>query len=56
MGRNPNRLSPLPSVEDIAAITKNITMENANIMVAQSEIECLDELSLEGDVPDNMLE
>jgi hypothetical protein len=30
-------------------------MENVIIM-AQREIECLGELSLEGDVPDNMLE
>jgi hypothetical protein len=30
-------------------------MKNA-IIIAQREIECLDELSLEGDVPDDMSE
>jgi hypothetical protein len=30
-------------------------MENA-IIIAQREIECLDKLSLEGDVPDDMSE
>ena len=54
-GRNPYRLGHLPSVEDIAAIAENNTMKNA-IIIAQREIECLDKLSLEGDVPDNMSE
>jgi hypothetical protein len=54
-GGNPKGLGPLPSVDDIAAIAENITMENA-ISIAQREIECLEELSLEGDVPDDMSE
>jgi hypothetical protein len=44
---------PLPSVDDIAAIAKNATMENA-IFIAQTEISCLDDLSLDGDIPDDV--
>jgi hypothetical protein len=40
-------------VDDIAAIAKNVTMENA-IFIAQTEIACLDDLSLDGDIPDNV--
>ena len=53
--RNPNQVNPLPSVDDIAAVAENSTMENA-IIISQTEIEYLDKLSLEGDVPDNISE
>jgi hypothetical protein len=43
----------LPSVDDIAAIAENATMENA-IFIAQTEISCLDDLSLDGDIPDDV--
>jgi hypothetical protein len=53
VGGNRNRINPLPSVEDIAAVAQNETMENA-IFIAQTEIAMLDELSLEGDLPDDI--
>jgi hypothetical protein len=40
-------------VDDIAAIAENETNENA-ICIAQTEIDCLDDLSLEGDIPDDV--
>jgi hypothetical protein len=43
---------PLPSVNDILDIAENELKENA-IFIAQTEIDWLDDLSLEGDVPDN---
>jgi hypothetical protein len=46
-------INPLPSVDDICAIAKNEAMEDA-IMVAQNKIACLDDLSLEGDLPDDV--
>jgi hypothetical protein len=50
---NPTRKEPLPSVDDIAAIAELERREDA-IMMAQDKIECLDNLSLEGDVPDDV--
>jgi hypothetical protein len=46
-------IDPLPSVDDIAAIAENDSDENA-ILIAQTEIACLDNLYLEGDIPDNI--
>jgi hypothetical protein len=45
----------LPSVDDIAAVAEILTEENT-IFIAQTEIDCLDELSLEGDLPDDLSE
>ena len=42
-------------MDDITAITELETQEDA-IMMAQDEIACLDEMSLEGDIPDNILD
>jgi hypothetical protein len=42
-------------VDDIAAITENDSDENA-ILITQTETACLDDLSLEGDIPDNVLD
>jgi translation initiation factor RLI1 len=42
-------------VEVPTAITENDSDENA-ILIAQTEIACLDDLSLEGDIPDNVLD
>jgi hypothetical protein len=44
---------PLPTVHDIAAIAENESEENA-ISIAQTEIACLDDLSLDGDIPDDV--
>jgi hypothetical protein len=52
-GGNPTRGEPLPSVDDICAIAENMSEENA-IFIAQTEIDCLDDLSLEGDIPDDV--
>ena len=41
------------SFEDMIAIAELETKEDA-IMMAQDEIACLDDMSLEGDVPDNI--
>ena len=46
---------PLPSVDDIADITENETEENA-ILIAQTEISCLDDLSIKGDIPEDVSE
>jgi uncharacterized protein (UPF0147 family) len=43
----------LPSVDDIAEIVENETEENA-ILIAQTEISCLDDLSIEGDIPEDV--
>ena len=50
---NPTTRQPLVSVEDIRAIAELETREDA-IMMGQDEIDCLDNLSLEGDVPDDV--
>ena len=43
----------LPSVDNIAEIAENETDENA-VLIAQAEIDCLDDLSIEGDIPDDV--
>jgi hypothetical protein len=53
MARNPTVREPLPSVDNIVAIAKLETEEDA-IIIAQNEIACLDDMSLEGDLPDNV--
>jgi hypothetical protein len=40
----------LPSVDDITEIAENETEENA-IFMAKTEISCLDDLSIKGDIP-----
>jgi hypothetical protein len=46
-------INPLPSVDDICAIAENESMEDAIIM-AKNEISCLDDLSLGGDIPEDV--
>jgi hypothetical protein len=48
-------VEPLPSVEDIATKAKLETLEDV-IMMARDEIACLHDMSLEGDIPDNVLD
>jgi hypothetical protein len=48
-------MKPLPSVDDIAMIAKLETHEDA-IMLARDKIACLDDMPLEGDIPDNVLD
>ena len=50
---NFTRSDPLPSVDDIAEIYENELEEHA-IFIAGTEVSCLDELSLDGDLPDNI--
>jgi hypothetical protein len=50
---NSRRHDPLPSVDDITKIAENETEENA-ILNAQTEISCLDDLSIEGDIPEDV--
>jgi hypothetical protein len=50
---NPTSTRPLPSLEDIAAISELETMQDA-ITMARDEIACLDDMSLEGDLPDDV--
>jgi hypothetical protein len=47
------RHDPLPSVNDILDIAENETKDNA-IFIVQTEIDWLDDLSLEGDVPNKV--
>jgi hypothetical protein len=49
-GWNLSSIDPLFSVDDITVIAKNESEENA-IIFALTEIACLDNLSLEGDIP-----
>jgi hypothetical protein len=46
-------MQPLPSVDNITAIAALETHEDA-IMIAQDEIACLNDMSLEGDIPNNV--
>jgi hypothetical protein len=46
-------MEPLPSVDDIMMITGLETHEDASMM-ARDEIVCLNGMSLEGDIPDNV--
>jgi hypothetical protein len=46
-------MEPLPSVDDIMTITKLETHEDA-IMMAWDEIACLDDMSLEGVIMDDV--
>jgi hypothetical protein len=48
-------MEPLPLVDDIAAIAELETQEDA-IMMAQDKIACLNDMSLEGDIPDHISE
>jgi hypothetical protein len=43
----------LPSVDDIAEIVENETEENA-ILIAQTEISSFDDLSIKGDIPEDV--
>ena len=49
------RSDPLQSGDDIAEVAKNETSENA-ILVARTEINMLDKLSIDGDIPDEFSE
>jgi hypothetical protein len=51
--RNSSRHDPLPSAEVITKIVEKETEEYA-VLIAQTEISCLDDLSLEGDIPDDI--
>jgi hypothetical protein len=44
----------LPSEDDIAAIAELETHEEDAIMMAQDKTACLHDMSLEGDIPDNV--
>jgi hypothetical protein len=52
---NPMSTQPLPLVDDITAITKLETQGDA-IIIVQDKIAYLNDLSLEGDTPDNVLD
>ncbi len=53
--RNPSTPQLLPSVNNIAAIAKLEAHKDA-IIIAQDEITYLDDLSLEGDIPNDVLD
>ena len=53
--RNLRTTLPLHSLSDIATIVELETKEGA-IIIAQDEIACLDDMSLEGDIPDDVLD
>ena len=50
---NPGTVQPLPSISDIAEVYKYSNEEDA-IIISQSEIACLHDVSLEGDIPNNI--
>jgi hypothetical protein len=51
--RNLTRTKPLPLVDNICVIAEIETEEDA-IIIAQNKIACLGDMSLEGDLPDNV--
>jgi hypothetical protein len=51
--RNPTTRKPLPLVNNITAITE-LEMEEDAIIILQNKITCLDDMSLEGDIPDDV--
>jgi hypothetical protein len=53
--RNLRTTLHLHSLSDIATIVELETKEGA-IIIAQDEIACLDDMSLEGDIPDDVSE
>lgn len=50
---NPTTVQILPSVSDIAVVCWNESQEDA-ILIAQSEIALLDDISLDDDIPDDL--
>jgi hypothetical protein len=50
---NPSTIRPLPSISDIAEVHELSGREDA-IIIAKSKIVCLDDISLEDDVPDDV--
>jgi hypothetical protein len=50
---NPTSFKHLPSLDDILAIADSNPHEDA-IMMARDKIACLDKMSLEGDIPDDV--
>ena len=51
--RNPTRVEDLPSVEDIAAVAGSESKLDA-IIIAKYEMAYMDDLSLEGDIPNDV--
>jgi hypothetical protein len=51
--RNPTSKQTLPSVDNIAEIAELLTQEDA-IIIAQDKISCLDDMSIKGDIPDDV--
>ncbi len=51
--RNPINMEPLPSVRDIANVLQLSSPEDA-ILIARTEILSLDDISLDGDIPDDV--
>jgi hypothetical protein len=55
---NPSTTQRLPSISNINKVCKNSSEEDA-IIIAQSKIACLDNISLKGEIPpkpDNILD
>jgi hypothetical protein len=53
--RNPtNREQPLPSVDNIAFLAEFSSYYEDAIMMALDKVACLNKMSLEGDIPDNV--
>jgi hypothetical protein len=51
--RNPILVDPLPSLEDIANLLQVSSLQDA-ILIGKTEILSLDDISLEGDIPDDV--
>jgi hypothetical protein len=52
-GRNPTATKTMPSVDDIKEIAESMLHGDA-IWMARDEIACLHDMSLEGDLPDDI--
>jgi hypothetical protein len=51
---NPVTVETLPSIRDIANVIQHSSIEDA-ILIAKTKILCLDDISLDGDIDDNIL-
>ncbi len=50
---NPVTVEPLPFIGDIANVIQHSSSEDA-ILIAKTEILCLDDISLDGDIADDV--
>jgi hypothetical protein len=53
MAGNPGTKQPFPSISNITKVCNNLSEQDA-IIIAQSEMACLDDISLNGDISNDI--